>query len=157
MHAWKSHHSDSIVKQWFTKHQDVQEFIYVDLLKDSQDSNRIHGRYDGAEQQARQQLQLVEVGWIVWLDLTHSVQQAPDEEGIPQGPHNSKYQDRAQVLHERTNGQEVASIQDDRRQQAEEEKLGIQHRGDFFSSQFDEPPHHQAHHYQQAALWHNAR
>lgn len=75
----------------------------------------------------------MEVRWIVWLDLTHSIQQAPDEEGIPQGPHNSKHQDRAQVLHEGADGQEVASIQDDGRQQAEEKQSGVQHWGDLFS------------------------
>ncbi len=152
----KSHHSDSIVEQWFTKHQDVQQFIDVDLLKDREHSDRIHSWDDGAKQQARKKFQSVKDGQIGWLDLTHSVQQAPDEEGVPQGPHNSEHQDRAQVLHEGTNGQEVASIQDNRRQEAEEEQSGVQHWGYIFSSQFDEPPDQQAHRNQQAALWHDA-
>lgn len=70
---------------------------------------------------------------VGWLDLTHSIEQAPDKEGIPQCPHNSKHEDCAQVLHERTDGQEVASIQDDGRQQAKKEQFGVQHWGDLFS------------------------
>lgn len=97
----------------------------------------------------------MEVGGIGRLDLTHGVEEAADEEGIPQSPNHSEHQDGAQVLHERADGQEVASVQDDGGQQAEEEQPGVQHWGDLLSSDFDEPPHQQAHHYQQATFWHN--
>lgn len=97
----------------------------------------------------------MEVGGIGRLDLTHGVEQAADEEGIPQSPNHSEHQDGAQVLHEGADGQEVASVQDDGGQQAEEEQPGVQHWGDLLSSDFDEPPHQQAHHYQQATFWHN--
>ena len=149
------HHSDSIVQQGLAEHQDVQQLVDVDLLKHSEHSHGIHGRDDGGEQQARQQL-YGEEARVIGLDLTHGVQEAPDEEGVPQGPHHGEHQDRAQVLHERADGQEVAGIQDDGRKQAEEEGTGVQHRGDLLSSHLDEPPHQQAHHNQQAAFWHNA-
>lgn len=134
----------------------MQELVDVDLLKDSQHGNRVYGWNDGAKQQAREQFQLVEVGWIVRLDLAHSVEQAAYKKSIPQGAHNSKHQDRPQVLHERTDWQEIASIQDDWRQQAEEEQPGVQHWGNRLSRQFDEAPHQQANHNQKTALWHNA-
>lgn len=152
---YNTHHSDSIIQQWFSKYQDVQQLVDVDLLKDSQHSNRVYSRNDGAKQQAREQFQLVEFGWIVRLDLAHSVEQTAYKKSIPQGAHNSKHEDCPQVLHERTDGQEVASIQDDWRQQAEEEQPGVQHWGNRFSRQFDEPPHQQANHNQKTALWHN--
>lgn len=98
----------------------------------------------------------MEVGWIVRLDLAHSVEQAADKKSIPQGAHDSKHEDCPQVLHKRTDGQEIASVQDDWRQQAEEEQPGVQHWGNCLSRQFDEPPHQQANHNQKTALWHDA-
>lgn len=111
----------------------MQLFIDVDLLKHREHSNRIHSRDDGAKQQARQELYVVEAGRVGRLDLTHAVQQRPDEEGIPQSPHNSKHQDRAHVIHEGADGQEVASIQDDGGQQAEEKQFRVHHRWDILS------------------------
>lgn len=134
----------------------MQELVDVDLLKDGEHGHRVYGRDDGAKQQAREQFQLVEVGRIVRLDLAHSVQQTTYEESIPQGAHDSKHEDGPQVLNERTDGQEVAGIQDDWRQQAEEEQPGVQHWGNRFSRQLDEASHQQANHNQKTALWHNA-
>lgn len=83
----------------------------------------------------------MEVGRVGRLNLAHGVQQAPDEEGVPQRAHHSEHEDGPQVLHELPDGQEVAGIQDDGRQQAKEEQLGVQHWRDLFPGQFDEPPH----------------
>lgn len=98
----------------------------------------------------------MEVGGIGGLDLAHGVQQTAYKKSIPQGAHNSKHEDGPQVLNERTDGQEIAGIQDDWRQQAEEEQPGVQHWGDRFPRQLDEAPHQQANHNQKTALWHNA-
>lgn len=44
-----SHHSDGVVEQRFTKHDDVQKLIDVDLLEHGKHGHGIHGRDDGAE------------------------------------------------------------------------------------------------------------
>lgn len=129
----------------------MQEFVYVNLFKHSQHGNRVHSRYDGAEQQTGQELQLAKFH----LESTHSIQQAADKEGVPQSTHNSKHQDRAQVFHEGTNGQKIARVQDDGRQQAEKEQIGVHDRGHIFSSQSNEPTNQQTHDDKKAALWHD--
>lgn len=149
-----TYHSYSIIKQWFTKHQDVQQLIYMNLFKNSEYSNWIHSRDDGAEQQIRQKAYREQIS--LW-DLTNGIQQASDKEGIPQSPHNSKHEDCAEIFHEGSDGQEVASVQDDGGQQAEKEPFGVQHWGDFFSSHFNKTPNQQANDNQQAALWNNTR
>lgn len=153
---YNPYHSDGIIQQWFSKYQDMQQLVDVDLLKDSQHSNRVYSWNDGAKQQTWEQFQLVEFGEISRLNLAHSVEQTAYKKSIPQGAHNSKHKDRPQVFHERTDGQEIASIQDDWRQQALEEQPGVQHWGNRFYRQSDEPPHQQANHNQKTALWHNA-
>lgn len=107
-----TYHSHSIIEQRFTKHQDVQQLIYMNLFKNSEHSDWIHGGDDGAKEQTRQEPYGVEPS--LW-DLTNSKQQASDEEGVPKSPHNSKHQDRAKIFHERADWEEVASIQDDGR------------------------------------------
>ncbi len=97
----------------------MQQLVDVDLLEDGQDGHRIHGGHNGAEQQAGQQLQ---------GRRTAGIQQHTGEEGVPQRPQHGEAQDGAGVLCEGPQGQEVAGIQDDGRQQAQEEELRVQHR-----------------------------
>lgn len=126
----------------------------MNLFKNSKYSNWIHSWDDGAEQQTRQKAYIKQVG--LW-DQTNGIQQASHKEGVPQSPHDSKHEDGAEIFHKGSDGQEVASIQDDGGQQAEKEQFGVQHWGDFFSSQFDKTPNQKANGNQQAALWNNTR
>lgn len=136
-HLLLTHHSDSIVEERLSKHQDVQQLVDVDLLKHSQDSDGVHGRDDGAKQQAGQKIHTAQVGSF---NLTHYVHHPADEEDVPQGAHHCEHQDGAQVLSEGPDGQEVAGIEDDWGQQVEEEKLGVEH-GRILSDGLDGAAH----------------
>lgn len=114
------HHSDGIIEQGLPEDKDVQQFVDVDLLEDSQHSHRVHGRDDAAKEQGVQQGNVVD---LLTAHQAHGVQEATQEESIPQCAHHSKDQDGAQVLHELPQWQEVARIQDDGWQQEEEEDV----------------------------------
>lgn len=127
----------------------MQQLVDVNLLEHSQDGHGVHGWDDGAEQQAGQQVHAAQVGAV---NLTHAVHHPADEEGIPQSPHHCKHQDGAQVLRKGPDGQEVASVQDDGRQQVEEEELEVEDRGFIFDGS-DDAPHEQTDDNQQTTFW----
>lgn len=135
-----AHHSDGIIEERLPEHEDVQQLINVDLLEHGQDGHGVHGRDDGAKQQAGQQVHVSQLGCI---NLTDSVHHPTDEKDVPQCPHHCKHQDGANVLGEGAHGQEVARIQDDRRQQVQEEQIGVKD-GGLFSSRFDDATHQQS-------------
>ncbi len=84
------------------------------------------------------------------------VQQHTGEEGVPQRPQHGEAQDGAGVLCEGPQGQEVAGIQDDGRQQAQEEELRVQHRRPL-AHHSDQTSHQQTHHDQKTALGNHSR
>lgn len=144
-----AHHSDSVIEERLSKHQDVQQLVDVDLLEHSQNGDRVHGGDDGAEQETGDQ---VHAGQLSSLDLTHTVHGPPDEEDVPQRPHHREHQYGAEVLRERANGEEVAGIEDDGRQQVEEEELRIED-GRLLADGLDDAADQQADENQQTALW----
>ena len=131
----------------------MQQLVDVDLLEHGHHGHGVHGRDDGAEQQAGQQ---VHAAQLRSLQLTHGVHHPAHKEGVPQRAHHREHQDGAQVLREGPDGQEVAGIEDDGRQQVEEEELRVED-GGFLPDGFDEAADQQADHDQQAALWDHAR
>lgn len=86
------------------------------------------------------------------LDLADGEHHPADEEGVPQSPHHREDQDGTHVLREGPDGQEVAGIEDDGRQQVKEEELGVQDRNLLFN-RFDDAANKQADEDQQTALW----
>lgn len=148
-----SHHGDGVVEERLPEHEDVQQLVNVDLLKHGQDGHRVHGRDDGAEEQAGQQVHAAQPGH---LQLAHAVHHAAHEKGVPQGPNHCEHQDGAQVLREGADGQEVAGVQDDGRQQVEEEEPGLQDGGLFVHSP-DGAAHQETHNDEQATLRHDVR
>lgn len=144
-----SYHRDRIVKQRLSKHQDVQQLVDVDFLEHGQNRHRVHGRDDGAKQQAGQQANM---GGCGGLNLAHGEHHPADEEGVPQRPHHREDQDGAHVLGEGPDGQEVAGVEDDGRQQVEEEELGVHDRR-LLLDRFDGAANKQTDEDQQAALW----
>lgn len=143
-----THHSDGVVEQRLPEHEDVEQLIDVDLLEHSEDSHRVDGRDDGAEQQTGQQVDFPQVGSF---NLTHGVHHSADEEGVPQSPHHCEHEDGAQVLREGPDGQEVAGIEDDGRQQVEEEELRVED-GGFLANGFDDAADQQTDEDQQTAF-----
>lgn len=100
----------------------MQQLVDVDLLKYGQDGHGIHRWDDGAEQQAGQQVHVAHPGC---LNLTDRKHHPTNKEGVPQRAHHRKHQDGAHVLCEGSDGQEVAGVQDDGRQQVEEEEFCV--------------------------------
>lgn len=117
LNFFKTHHSDSIIEERFSKHKDVQQLIDVDLLKHSKDSHGVHSWDDRAKQQTGQQANAAQPGCF---NLTYAIDHSTHKKGIPKGSHHCKHQDGAKVLCKSPDGQKVASIQDDRRQQIKE-------------------------------------
>lgn len=148
-----THHSDGVVEERLPEHEDVQQLVDVDLLEHGQDGDGVHGRDDGAEQQAGQQ---VHVGELGSFNLTNAVHHPADEEGVPQSPHHREHQNGAHVLREGPDWQEVAGIEDDGRQQVEEEELRVED-GSFLSDGFDDAADQQTNEDQQTTLWDNGR
>ena len=146
-----THHSDGVVEQRLPEHEDVEQLVDVDLLEHSEDGYGVDGRDDGAEQQTGQQVNVLQVGHF---DLTHAVHHPADKEGVPQSPHHREHEDGPQVLCEGPDGQEVAGIEDDGRQQVEEEELRVED-GGILSDGFDDAADQQTDEDQQAALWDN--
>ncbi|TNN43239.1 hypothetical protein EYF80_046565 [Liparis tanakae] len=139
-------------EQRLPEHQDVEQLVDVDLLEHGQHGHGVHGRHDGAEQQAGQQ---VHAGQLGAFDLAHAVDHAADEEGVPQRAHHGEHQDGAHVLREGPDGQEVAGVEDDGGQQVEEEELRVEH-GRLLPDGADDAAHQQPDADQQAALGHHA-
>lgn len=150
-----TYHSDGVVEQRLPEHEDVEQLVDVDLLEHSEDSHGVDGRDDGAEQQTGQQVDFPQVGSF---NLTHGVHHPADEEGVPQSPHHREHEDGAQVLCEGPDGQEVAGIEDDGRQQVEEEELRVED-GGFLANGFDDAADQQTDEDQQTAfgddVWHS--
>lgn len=150
---FETHHGDGVIEQRLSEHEDVQQLVDVDLLEDGQDGDGVHGWDDGSEQQAGQQVYAAQLSS---LDLAHGVHHPADEEGVPQRAHHCEHQDGAQVLHEGTDGKEVAGIDDDGRQQVEEEERRVEDRG-FASNCLEGAAYQQADDNQQTTLWNDVR
>ena len=119
-----THHADSVVEQGLAKQDDVEDFVDVDLLKDSEDGHGVDGRQEGREHQAVQELEgpdgREEAGQGTAPD------RQPNHEGVVDGRDEGKQQDRAQVVEERPIGHEVARVEDDGREEVEEEGLCVE-------------------------------
>lgn len=50
-----THHSDAVVEQRLSEHQDEEDLVDVDLFKHSNDSNRVDGGDETAEEKILQQ------------------------------------------------------------------------------------------------------
>lgn len=60
------------------------------------------------------------------LKLADGEEGEPDADTVPQGPHHSVPQHRADVFEERPGGHEVAAVEDDGREHVEEEDVGAE-------------------------------
>ena len=55
---YATYHCNSIIEQWFTKHDYMQLLVNMNLLEYSQDSYRVHSRDQTTKHQTRQQIYL---------------------------------------------------------------------------------------------------
>lgn len=84
-----THHSDSITKETFSKHYDVELLVHRHVLKHIEHSHRVHGRDDGREQQV---LREVYVLHAKSRNLAYGKETYADANAVPQSPHNCEPQ-----------------------------------------------------------------
>ena len=76
------HHSDGVVEQRLSEHQDMELFVYMHLLEDGEHGHGVDGSDQRAEQQAVEQ---GDVSQRALGQQTHTVQRQADAQHVPQG------------------------------------------------------------------------
>lgn len=103
-----TYHSYSIIQQRFSKHQDVELLIDMDIFKHSQHCHRIHSWNEAAKEQILQQ---GDISQTKCTDLANSKKWNPNANGIPERAHHGIPEYSTKVLKEKTSWHEISSVE----------------------------------------------
>ena len=112
------HDSNGVIEKRFAEHDDVEYLVDVNLLENCENGDGIHGRDERREQERVQNWHL----HTVRPCQSNTPQRQSNGDGVPDRAQNRKQDDGAEMIEKSTVGHEIASIENDRWQQEQEER-----------------------------------
>ena len=115
-----TYHSDGIVEERFTKDDNVEDFVDLNLFENGENGDGVDGGDEGREEKGLQ-----DVGRVRTEQTGDpaNVEAGSDGQHVPDGADDGHEEDGAQVIEEETVGHEVTGVQNDGRQHEEKEEV----------------------------------